>query len=202
MLILAQFLSDQCVIVFTCVVSVSSWAILQWSLYFLLCSLYICFTLAKLLTPLRTYNAPWFYKFFSDLAVLCVSILMLGDYFCFPSFPSSPRKPCFWCVTEVGSSLMILAQFRTDSSLLFDSHVVFQLLRSLNFFGDDGKFCAGIIAFPTAFFWHLLFYATSLNCALIDMCCFSFFFLKVVLWRLNNSAVIFYFLQHFFLHFL
>lgn len=86
------------------------------------------------ITPLRTYNAPWFYKFFSDLAVLCVSILMLGDYFCFPSFPSSPRKPCFWCVTEVGSSLMILAQFRPDSSLLFDSHVVFQLLRSLNFF--------------------------------------------------------------------
>lgn len=154
------------------------------------------------ITPLRTYNASWFYKFFSDLAVLCVAILMLGDYFCFPSFPSSPRKPCFWCVTEVGSSLMILAQFRTDSSLLFDSHVVFQLLRSLNFFGDDGKFCAVILVFPTALFWHLLFYATSLNCSLIDMCCFSFFFLKVVFWRLINSAVIFYSLQHFFLHFL
>lgn len=48
---------------------------------------------------------------FQIFALPCDSFLKLGEYCCIPSFL---HLHCFPCVTEVASSLMILAQFRSD----------------------------------------------------------------------------------------
>lgn len=116
LLLRAQFRNYHCVIGFNCVVSVSFLKVLWWRLkhsagiflfpttFFLLVQ---CHSGANLKCCVLQDSSSSFQIF----ALPCDSFLKLGEYCCIPSFL---HLHCFPCVTEVASSLMILAQFRSD----------------------------------------------------------------------------------------